>query len=142
MIAAGLHDEVCQSLVLARLKVKAVKQAADMEARRRAIEADIAGDGPAGGEGVEPFQVGALMDEAALFEDTQEVGLGHWSGFPVDERSDPAAAGGDVVTPVEAPGKSRITGAADDFTCRDSHFLPPVRGVAAPRAGFGTPSGR
>jgi PAS domain S-box-containing protein len=33
-IAAGLHDEVCQSLVLARLKLKAVKQAGDTEAAR------------------------------------------------------------------------------------------------------------
>ena len=33
-IAAGLHDEVCQSLVLARLKVRAVKQASDLEAAR------------------------------------------------------------------------------------------------------------
>lgn len=38
IIAAGLHDEVCQSLVLARLKLKAVKQAGDTETARGIAE--------------------------------------------------------------------------------------------------------
>ena len=37
-VAAGLHDEVCQSLVLARLKLKAVKQAGDTETARGIAE--------------------------------------------------------------------------------------------------------
>ena len=45
-----------------------------MQRRRRAVVADIGGEAALRGERVEPLRVGALMDEAALLEDAQEVG--------------------------------------------------------------------
>ena len=50
-------------------------QAADVERRRRRVEADIAGHDLARGEGVETFGVGHLVDVAALVEQAQEFGL-------------------------------------------------------------------
>ncbi len=38
MVAAGLHDEVCQSLVLARLKLRSLKLAADLASARNLAE--------------------------------------------------------------------------------------------------------
>ena len=49
-------------------------QAAHMQAVRRAVEADIGGDGLRRHEGVETFKVGALVQEAALLNGAQEFG--------------------------------------------------------------------
>ena len=50
-------------------------EVADVDRRRRGVVADIAADRPFEGEGVEPFRVGDLVDESALVEDAQEIGL-------------------------------------------------------------------
>ena len=53
-----------------------------MQARRGAVEADVAGDRSLDGKGIEPCRVGTLVDEAALFEHAHEIGLEHSSRYP------------------------------------------------------------
>ena len=58
-------------------------QAADVQAGRSAVEADVGGDRPLAGQRVERFEVGALVQVAALDEGTHErgTGIGHrWAG--------------------------------------------------------------
>ena len=54
-------------------------QRSDMQAVGGRVVADIGGDDALGGLGVEPFQIGALVDVTALLKDAEEVGaeLGH-----------------------------------------------------------------
>lgn len=47
---------------------------ADMERGRRRVETDIAGHDLAGGEGIEPFRIGELMDIAPFIEQAQQIG--------------------------------------------------------------------
>jgi hypothetical protein len=58
-------------------------EVADVKTLRRAIESDIAGDGAGDGERIEALGVGKLMDEAALGQCAQEIGLvcGHDGGI-------------------------------------------------------------
>jgi hypothetical protein len=50
-------------------------QVADMDAGRRRIVADIAGDAFLHRQGVEALGIGDLVDEASLIEDVEEIGL-------------------------------------------------------------------
>ena len=49
-------------------------EVADMQAVGGAVEADVGGDALARGQGVEPFEVGGLVEEAALHQLADELG--------------------------------------------------------------------
>ena len=51
------------------------EEIADVIARRRAVVADIGGDHALGQRRIEPVRVGALVEEAALGHDAEEIGL-------------------------------------------------------------------
>ena len=55
-------------------------EVADMQAVGGAVEADVGGDRAARGQGVEPFEVGGLVEEAALHQLADELGaMRHFS---------------------------------------------------------------
>ena len=64
-------------------------QAADVQARRGAVEADVGGDDPLAQRSVERGLVGDLVDEAARSERVEEFGL--WHGALSSHRTDASA---------------------------------------------------
>ena len=73
--AADQHDRPVPGL-LQFAQHHDAEQIADMEARRRAVEADIAGDGFGAGEPVERCFVGHLVNVAAGLKLVQELRFG------------------------------------------------------------------
>ncbi len=89
-------------------------QIADMQAVGGAVEADVGGDRLLGGQRIEAFEVGGLVEEAALHQLADELGtMGHVScGHQLKRRVSDRPDGGAEAPCGGWPGRFRLAGTA------------------------------